>query len=62
MWTPIFQQNKKQVVKSLDEYIQNLQQFKNLLESDDYDAIFNEMESVNRIKEILNGIQLKKQN
>jgi len=60
MWTPIFQQNKKQVVKSLDEYILNLQQFKDLLESDDYDAIFNEMESVNRIKEILNGIQLKK--
>ena len=56
MWSPIFRQNRKQVVKSLDEYIENLTQFKTLLENEDYDAIFNEMESVNRIKEILNGM------
>ena len=56
MWTPIFKQNRKQVVKSLEEYIINLQQFKTLLENEDYEAIYNEMESVNRIKEILSGI------
>jgi len=56
MWSPIFRQNRKQVVKSLEEYIENLTQFKTLLENEDYDAIFNEMESVNRIKEILNGM------
>ena len=56
MWSPIFRQNRKQVVKSLDEYIGNLTQFKTLLENEDYDAIFNEMESVNRIKVILNGM------
>lgn len=56
MWTPIFKQNRKQVVKSLEEYILNLQQFKTLLENEDYEAIYNEMESVNRIKEILSGI------
>ncbi len=55
MWTPIFKQNKKQVVKSLEEYIANLSQFKELLESGNYEQIFNEMESTNRIKEILNG-------
>lgn len=55
MWTPIFKQNKKQVVKSLEEYIANLSQFKNLLESENYEQIFNEMENTNRIKEILNG-------
>lgn len=60
MWTPIFKQNKKQVVKSLEEYISNLEQFKTLLENEDYDAIFNEMESVNKIKEILNGIITRK--
>lgn len=60
MWTPIFQQNKKQVVKSLEEYISNLEQFKTLLENEDYGAIFNEMESVNKIKEILNGITTRK--
>ena len=57
MWTPIFKQNKKQVVKTLEEYISNLSHFKKLLEQDDYEAIFNEMQSVNRIKEILNGMK-----
>jgi prephenate dehydrogenase len=57
MWTPIFKQNKKQVVKTLEEYISNLNHFKELLENDDYDAIFNEMQSVNKIKEILNGMK-----
>ncbi|WP_281336619.1 prephenate dehydrogenase [Flavobacterium eburneipallidum] len=60
MWTPIFKQNKKQVVKGLEEYISNLSHFKELLESDNYDAIYNEMQSVNKIKEILNGMQIKK--
>lgn len=59
MWTPIFRQNKKQVVKSLEEYIANLEQFKTLLENNDYDAIYQEMHDTNRIKEILNGINAK---
>jgi len=53
MWTPIFKQNKKQIIKSLEEYIANLSSFKSFLESDDYEAIFNEMKNTNRIKEIL---------
>lgn len=57
MWTPIFKQNRKQVVKTLEEYISNLTQFKDLLINEDYKAIFEEMESVNRIKEILNGMK-----
>lgn len=57
MWTPIFKQNRKQVVKTLEEYISNLSKFKDLLENEDYDAIFNEMQSVNKIKEILNGMK-----
>jgi prephenate dehydrogenase len=60
MWTPIFKQNKKQVVKTLEEYISNLTKFKELLENDNYEAIYHEMESVNRIKEILNGMNAKK--
>lgn len=60
MWTPIFQQNKMQVVETLEEYIANLVHFKELLQNDDYEAIFNEMESVNKIREILNGIGVKK--
>ncbi|MGO4905592.1 prephenate dehydrogenase [Flavobacterium sp. W20_MBD1_R3] len=60
MWTPIFRQNRKQVVKTLEEYILNLSKFKDLLEKEDYEAIYNEMESVNKIKEILNGININK--
>ncbi len=58
MWTPIFQQNKNNVVETLEEYIQNLEAFKEMLLSDDYKGIYNEMDSTNKIKEILNGIPL----
>ena len=57
MWTPIFKQNKKHVVKTLEEYISNLSKFNDLLIKDDFDAIYNEMQSVNKIKEILNGMK-----
>ncbi|MCW2118606.1 prephenate dehydrogenase [Flavobacterium sp. 7A] len=57
MWTPIFKQNKEQVVETLEEYISNLTQFKELLQDDNYDAIYDEMQSVNKIKVILNGLK-----
>jgi prephenate dehydrogenase len=60
MWTPIFEQNKAQVLESLEEYISNLSQFRDLLAQDDYNAIYEEMASVNKIREILNGIGVKK--
>lgn len=53
MWTPIFKQNKKHIVKSLNEYITNLTNFKELLENEKFDEVFNEMQNTNRIKEIL---------
>jgi prephenate dehydrogenase len=56
MWTPIFKQNKDEVIETLEEYISNLSHFKDLLISEDYDAIYEEMKSVNKIKEILNGM------
>lgn len=59
MWTPIFKQNRKHVVKSLEEYITNLTQFKTLLQEEKYEEVFEEMQSANRIKEILNGINKK---
>ncbi|UOK43926.1 MULTISPECIES: prephenate dehydrogenase [Flavobacterium] len=61
MWTPIFKQNKEEVLKPLSEYIDNLNRFKELLENDDFEAIYTEMEQTNRIKEILEGINLKKE-
>ena len=56
MWTPIFKQNKSNVIETLEEYINNLTHFKELMKQDDFDAIFNEMESTNHIKDILKGI------
>lgn len=57
MWTPIFKQNRVNVIETLDEYINNLKQFKALMESDDFDEIYNEMQNTNHIKDILNGLQ-----
>ena len=57
MWAPIFEQNKTNVIETLDEYISNLQHFKKLMEDDDFEAVYKEMETTNHIKDILNGIQ-----
>ncbi len=56
MWTPIFKQNKENVIETLEEYINNLTQFKKLMESDDFEGVFKEMKDTNHIKDILNGI------
>ena len=56
MWTPIFKQNKTNVIETLEEYILNLTHFKALMQQDDFEAIYGEMESTNHIKDILNGI------
>ncbi len=56
MWAPIFEQNKENVVETLEEYIANLEQFKQLMLQDDFEAIHQEMEDTNHIKEILKGI------
>lgn len=57
MWTPIFKQNKVNVLETLDEYIVNLKKFRDLIYDDDFDSIYLEMKNTNHIKEILNGIQ-----
>lgn len=56
MWAPIFEQNKENVIETLNEYIQNLNHFKALMESDDFESVRNEMRSINHIKTILKGI------
>lgn len=57
MWTPIFAQNKTNVLEALEEYIQNLQHFKQLLVQDDFENIYQEMSRTNRIKQILKKIE-----
>ncbi|MEC7263027.1 MAG: prephenate dehydrogenase [Bacteroidota bacterium] len=60
MWTPIFEQNKDNVVETLEEYIQNLTNFKQLLENNDFENVHLEMSNTNKIKQILKGIPLTK--
>jgi prephenate dehydrogenase len=60
MWAPIFKQNKENVIETLEEYIQNLQQFRQKLVDSDFEGIFKEMDDTNRIKAILDGIPLNK--
>lgn len=60
MWTPIFEQNKENVIETLEEYIHNLEEFKQMLLANDYEGIYNEMSNTNQIKGILNGIPLNK--
>lgn len=52
-WTPIFIENKNSILKSLDEYIKNLKEFAELISDEKFDALFEVMQSTNRIKEIL---------
>lgn len=54
-WTPIFMENKTNIIKSLDEYIINLQDFKQLLNKNETKAVYNTMKETNRIKDILNA-------
>ena len=56
MWTPIFEQNKQNVVETLEEYIQNLSMFKQMIVDDDFQSVYKAMKDTNYIKQILNGI------
>ena len=56
MWAPIFRQNKANVLEVLEDYIKNLQQFRDLMKKDEFEEIYQEMDRTNHIKEVLNGI------
>lgn len=55
-WTSIFMENRENVSEALDEYIGNLQHFKQILDRAQAADAFAEMENTNKIKNILNGI------
>jgi prephenate dehydrogenase len=56
-WTPIFMQNRDNLLKSLDEYIKNLNQFKDILSEKSADDVLKIMKNTNRIKDVLAGIK-----
>lgn len=55
MWLPIFKQNKIEILETLKEYIANLVRFQDCLESENFNAIYDQIEKANRIKNILKG-------
>ena len=57
MWAPIFELNKENIVESLEEYIMNLNNFKNLLQNDKFGELKNQMTRTNYIKNILKGLR-----
>ncbi len=60
-WTPIFVQNKKNLINALDKYIKNLIEFKEYISQDNTDKIHSIMKETNHLKEILKGINNKQQ-
>lgn len=59
MWAPIFSQNKKNILDVLKEYISNLEQFKQLMENEDWEQLRLEMKKINAIQTILEGIPVR---
>ncbi|HEU4552388.1 MAG TPA: prephenate dehydrogenase [Chitinophaga sp.] len=53
MWVPIFKHNRSNVLDVLDEHIHQLQQMKQLLETEDYDTFYKLIQKSNKIRKIL---------
>ena len=54
-WTPIFLQNKNNLVLAIDEYISNLNELKKIIENNDSNKLSSILNNTNRIKEILSN-------
>jgi prephenate dehydrogenase len=52
-WTPIFLQNKNNLVLAINEYISNLNQIKEMIEKNNYSTLSSILNNTNRIKQIL---------
>jgi prephenate dehydrogenase len=59
MWAPIFEQNAEHLSQAILEYIMHLQRFQYHLMKRDVTELHKIMTDANRIREVLNGIELK---
>ena len=53
-------QNRSNLLKSLDEYIKNLNEFKEILTKESAEEVLSIMQNTNRIKDVLAGIKTGK--
>ena len=56
-WTPIFLENKKPLLQALDEYIDNLNDFKVMLYRENHQKIKETLKRINYIGKIIDSIQ-----
>ncbi|MGY8945710.1 MAG: prephenate dehydrogenase [Flavobacteriales bacterium] len=54
-WTPIFLQNKNNLVLAIEEYVSNLNDLKKIIKNNDGDKLSSILNDTNRIKEILSN-------
>ena len=54
-WTPIFLQNKNNLVLAIEEYVSNLNHLKKIIKNNDGDKLSSILNDTNRIKEILSN-------
>ena len=57
MWVDIFEDNKLNVLKSLNHYIENLELMKNMIEKNKFNELKKTLKSINHIKTILKDIK-----
>jgi prephenate dehydrogenase len=62
MWAPIFAQNKTHISKSLGTYIDNLQAFKKMIDTENVDGMYEAMKYANQIRSVLEGIDIQSLN
>lgn len=53
MWTPIFKQNRENVLEVLEEHIKQLQDLYDKINSEDYDGLYKLIKKSNKIKRII---------
>lgn len=53
MWTPIFKQNRENVLEVLEEHIKQLQKLHSKLEKEDYEGLYKLIKKSNKIKRII---------
>ncbi|WP_291783015.1 prephenate dehydrogenase [Cecembia sp.] len=53
MWAPIMLENKKNIIEGLNRYITNLSKFRDKIQDDDFEGLFQEMQKINKIRDIL---------
>lgn len=59
MWTPIFHENKQNLVTAIDAYMEKLKAFKTMIENDQQEQTHGTIANANEIERILEGIELR---